>query len=82
MRGGGGQGSTLEHINCRATGYIGMGWGRATGVSRTENEIVLGNVRQERVRLNSDLLLTKWRNRGNTLYAFTSWSTSSGNYRT
>lgn len=46
MGGGQGQGSTLEHINCRATGYIGVGWGRTTGVSRTENEIVLGSVRR------------------------------------
>lgn len=43
-----GQGSTLEHINCRATGYIGVGWGRATGVSRTENEIILGSVQRGR----------------------------------
>lgn len=43
-----GQGSTLEHINCRATGYIGVGWGRATGVSRTENEIVLESVQRGR----------------------------------
>ena len=27
-RGRGGLGSTLEHINCRATGYIETGWGR------------------------------------------------------